>query len=299
MAIKIVNKCSIKGCKRKYYGRNFCQLHWGRWYNTGDPLQGTRKQYLEKIKAQPVTCDVVCKGVRCNIKIGRGHGDGINHKGSKARKYCHTHEARWLTRGDVRADDPIVIQFPKGTERPPCIAPDCEKTANGWQGLAVYCEDHNQRVQKHGRLHLINQHNIGLTCSAKGCDKVSKSGADRYIKGMCSACYLRVTGKGSANASRRRARKANTKCDNHTIPELQKHWRAKGIDPKRCTYCDAWYRQWKNNWKSSQGDHVVPLDKGGTNLMYNLVPCCLSCNSSKGAKILYEEWIPPKERIAA
>jgi hypothetical protein len=80
---KIVNKCSIKGCKRKYYGRNFCQLHWGRWYNTGDPLKGTRKQYLEKIKAQPVTCDVVCKGVRCDIKIGRGHGDGINHKGSK------------------------------------------------------------------------------------------------------------------------------------------------------------------------------------------------------------------------
>jgi hypothetical protein len=42
----------------------------------------------------------------------------------------------------------------------------------------------------------------------------------------------------------------------------------------------------------------VPLNKGGTNLMGNLVPCCLSCNASKGDRILYEEWTPPKERIA-
>lgn len=84
--------------------------------------------------------------------------------------------------------------------------------------------------------------------------------------------------------------------DNHTIPELHQYWRAKGIDPKRCTYCDAWHTKWMNNWKRSAGDHVVPLCRGGKDIIENIVPCCKSCNSSKNSRLLYEEWIPPKER---
>ena len=87
--------------------------------------------------------------------------------------------------------------------------------------------------------------------------------------------------------------------DGHNLAKLHAYWRANGIDPKRCTYCDAWHTKWKNNWKTSAGDHVVPLSKGGKDFIENLVPCCSSCNSSKGAKILYEEWIPPKERSCA
>lgn len=33
-------------------------------------------------------------------------------------------------------------------------------------------------------------------------------------------------------------------------------------------------------------DHVVPKSKGGTNALENLLPCCKSCNSSKGTKSL-------------
>ena len=88
--------------------------------------------------------------------------------------------------------------------------------------------------------------------------------------------------------------------DNHTMEELHAYWKANGMDPKRCTYCDAWHTKWiRGGWKVSVGDHVVPLSKGGKDFMENIVPCCFSCNCSKGAKILYEEWIPPKERIAA
>ena len=94
-----------------------------------------------------------------------------------------------------------------------------------------------------------------------------------------------------------RARKANAVSDGHTIPELQKYWREKGIDPKRCTYCNAWHTEWGHGWKRSQGDHVVPLNKGGTHTIDNIVPCCMACNGSKRDRILYEEWIPPKERM--
>jgi len=105
--------------------------------------------------------------------------------------------------------------------------------------------------------------------------------------------------KNSVQSSMYRARKYETTADGHTLPELHAYWKSQGIDPKRCTYCDAWYRQWKYDWKTSVGDHVVPITKGGDDCMENLVPCCFSCNASKGNRILYEEWIPPKERITA
>lgn len=101
----------------------------------------------------------------------------------------------------------------------------------------------------------------------------------------------------SENLKNRR-RKA-VESDGHTLEELHDYWRANGIDPKRCTYCDAWHTKWKNNWKTSAGDHVVPLSKGGKDFIENLVPCCFSCNGSKSDRILYEEWTPPKERKEA
>jgi 5-methylcytosine-specific restriction endonuclease McrA len=44
--------------------------------------------------------------------------------------------------------------------------------------------------------------------------------------------------------------------------------------------------------KSLTLDHLVPLAKGGTGLFANIVPACLSCNDSKGAKLLFKEWMP-------
>jgi 5-methylcytosine-specific restriction endonuclease McrA len=31
-------------------------------------------------------------------------------------------------------------------------------------------------------------------------------------------------------------------------------------------------------------DHMIPLSRGGTNTIDNLVPACISCNSRKGTK---------------
>lgn len=35
-------------------------------------------------------------------------------------------------------------------------------------------------------------------------------------------------------------------------------------------------------------DHVIPIARGGTNFEGNLVPCCRTCNGSKGKKLLVE-----------
>lgn len=54
-------------------------------------------------------------------------------------------------------------------------------------------------------------------------------------------------------------------------------WKSAG---RQCAYCDR---------PAETADHLVPLIRGGENTLANLVPACLSCNSSKGARPI-EEW---------
>lgn len=49
----------------------------------------------------------------------------------------------------------------------------------------------------------------------------------------------------------------------------------------RCAYC--------KEQKPLTRDHIVALSRGGTNDISNILPACLSCNSSKGTKTL-DEW---------
>lgn len=48
----------------------------------------------------------------------------------------------------------------------------------------------------------------------------------------------------------------------------------------RCVYCGIQ----TNPFSTFSIDHVVPVSKGGTDDLANLVPCCRSCNSRKGAR---------------
>jgi len=41
--------------------------------------------------------------------------------------------------------------------------------------------------------------------------------------------------------------------------------------------------------KQLEGDHVVPLSRGGSNALVNLATACRPCNLSKGSKTV-EEW---------
>lgn len=57
-------------------------------------------------------------------------------------------------------------------------------------------------------------------------------------------------------------------CDNHL-------W--------KCAYCRI-----DLDTKTVTEDHVIPLSKGGSNLISNIVPSCLSCNCKKGTKTVEE-----------
>lgn len=53
----------------------------------------------------------------------------------------------------------------------------------------------------------------------------------------------------------------------------------------RCLYCDC-----KLNDKNRSHDHMQPLARGGLHSAVNIAPCCLDCNSRKGAKG-FEQWV--------
>lgn len=51
-------------------------------------------------------------------------------------------------------------------------------------------------------------------------------------------------------------------------------------DNHSCVYCGS--------KRDLTIDHLIPKSKGGKNTWDNLVTCCISCNSKKGDKMLYE-----------
>ena len=72
-------------------------------------------------------------------------------------------------------------------------------------------------------------------------------------------------------------RRATAK-NNGVYKILPKHLKKLYVSP--CLYCGSTDR--------ITADHVIPITKGGTHSIGNLVPACLSCNSSKGNHFITE-----------
>ena len=85
--------------------------------------------------------------------------------------------------------------------------------------------------------------------------------------------------------NRRRVRMLGSQTDPVTVKETRRLFAQYPI----CVYCRV--------CPSEVLDHVIPLARGGSHTIDNLLPACEKCNFSKGSKTL-EEWFSParKER---
>lgn len=108
-----------------------------------------------------------------------------------------------------------------------------------------------------------------------------KTGTSDSLRKQKRQSYKKL--KVKRNSMRRRAKK-----------KMTRSFTLSGITPC-CHYCSKVLDITKkhDHPDSMTVDHVVPLAKGGTNDMSNLVPCCLPCNMKKGQEI----WVPNYEMV--
>lgn len=73
---------------------------------------------------------------------------------------------------------------------------------------------------------------------------------------------------------------------------LEAEWLAKvrRMDSK-CTYCGEDVRKEQPGLLAFHiltKDHVIPISRGGLDILWNIVPCCLRCNRMKGNRTAFE-----------
>lgn len=95
-------------------------------------------------------------------------------------------------------------------------------------------------------------------------------------------------------ARQRRARKKNAE-GQHTADEVQQLYvMQRGL----CCFCSKPVGDKRDGIKRSHfenytEEHILPLDRGGSNWISNMVLTCWNCNCSRQDKLLFAEWQPP------
>ena len=146
--------CTQADCERQVFARDWCQTHYKRWRQTGDP-------------GGSIILGRIPPGSECRV-------DGCDRP-AKCRGMCKSHYGRWRTTGDA-GDGPVV-------QERRCSVDDCVKKHYG-QG---FCQMHWARQKHHGSTDLPpRQLKAGQRpCSVEGCDR-------KYdAKGYCRAHYRR------------------------------------------------------------------------------------------------------------
>lgn len=151
-----------------------------------------------------------------------------------------------------------------------------------------YCRKHYYRMKYSGTLEAREQR-PGRICEVEGCYR------SHSAKGYCYKHYRRMYNNGTletkhvaggslekakARWARRRASKSGAK-GSWTYEEWLDLLDAYG---HTCAYCGV------KDSKLTQ-DHVVPLSRGGSNYIENILPACFPCNRSKRDKLVVE-WRP-------
>lgn len=163
-----------------------------------------------------------------------------------------------------------------------CSVGECEadRKTRDW------CHKHYKRWQLYGDPLKLHQYDCkGKTCGETDCKRPARK------VGLCNSHYTR-----------------RWRTDN---PELAKKntrncWTIRAMRKKNAPGYHSW-KEWEDLVEQYEGlcayckeapaesrDHVVPIAAGGTNDIENILPACLRCNKSKGAKAL-EEWLPWKD----
>lgn len=150
-----------------------------------------------------------------------------------------------------------------------------------WRSYELYCNKNcKTKAQK------VRNKNKQTFSICVICKKLAIGSSGRVRKYCSFECQLKGIYGGKPPLSER-SRKAQRNMRERSAPgltylevrALRIKWQKEG---RVCQYCQGSF---------DTIDHVIPLTRGGDNMLTNLVPSCRSCNSSKGMKLL-SEWKP-------
>ena len=122
--------------------------------------------------------------------------------------------------------------------------------------------------------------NLDRTCEECGCSFRASRVYARFCKPLCSQRNYRRRNP-ELHALSQRTRWTRTQ-DKRYVVTSRDIRRLRLRQGNACFYCNTSFRD------TPTMDHVIPLSRGGATSIGNLVLCCRSCNSKKGAKTIME-----------
>jgi 5-methylcytosine-specific restriction endonuclease McrA len=153
------------------------------------------------------------------------------------------------------------------------------KSRNKYDGLQSYCKACQKAIRSQNlerdRLYQISYkaENREVLLAKKRID-----GKEYYAKNRERVLARQKANldpvKHQAKSLLRRSRLQGNQNFQVTRKDLQK------MMAQSCFYCQV--------NQANSVDHVIPVSRGGSHGIGNLVPCCRSCNSSKGTKFITE-----------
>lgn len=149
--------------------------------------------------------------------------------------------------------------------------------------LIIFGKNSPTKSQKQQVLN-SNEYFVYLVRGEKRYYKIHKEFTDPEIKFLgISALPGKATVKASIRLNKSDSAKIAIRKAASKLPELQHLLRMNIKDHEhQCCYCGIFLTQ-KNYTK----DHIIPIDRGGTNALKNLKPCCETCNVEKDNMMLH------------
>jgi 5-methylcytosine-specific restriction endonuclease McrA len=144
------------------------------------------------------------------------------------------------------------------------------------------CDKHYARFKRWGDPNKLLQCDLkGLKCSEENCERNARK------VNLCNVHYTKKWMRDNPERSKNIARQCWFNRTSYEKGAKGKHTRQEWEELLElfgglCAYC-------KVN-KATDRDHVIPISKGGSNEITNILPACDNCNSRKHSKNL-EDWL--------